>query len=137
MEPCAREFYAASAHLGAFDMQKFIATWEPVLTSGSGVIFMMAEGDSIEGVLGGIRHLDLYSSEAYATELFWFIRRESRGNGLKLYKAFEKWAASVKCDQIRMAFLHDSMPEKLRNLYNRLGFTPIESIYTKRLACSA
>ena len=76
---------------------------------------------------------DLYSGDLIATEFFWFVRAEVRGQGLKLYYAFEAWARARHCAQIRMVHLLDLMPERLAKVYRRLGYEPAETHYVKEL----
>ncbi|HEX4275838.1 MAG TPA: GNAT family N-acetyltransferase [Bryobacteraceae bacterium] len=134
METTARLFYASSSQLRRFEIGRFCETWRGLLENGAGVIFGLF-GDEVMGALGGVRHRDPYSEEMIAAEMFWFVRPEVRGPGLRLYRAFEAWARAVGCNQIRMAFLEDSMPEKVEAIYLRLGFHPVEKLYAKELAC--
>jgi GNAT superfamily N-acetyltransferase len=104
-----------------------------LLESGTGVIFVDENGEEIQGTLGGVAYPEINSGELVATEFFWFVAPERRGGGLRLYRAFEEWARSKGCREIRMAYLIDSMPEKLAKLYRRLGFEPVEVQYVKEL----
>jgi hypothetical protein len=136
MAATAEAFYASSRFLKKFDIEKFCALWAQFLQSGLGVIYIVLSENReqpIVGAIGGIKYPDTYSSELIATEFFWFVREESRGGGLTLYKLFEKWAREQKCSQIRMVHLLDSMPEKLERIYRRLGFEPAETHYVKEL----
>jgi GNAT superfamily N-acetyltransferase len=134
MENCAREFYASSRFLKGFDIAKFCQLWSQLLARGTGVIFMLESDGEIQGSIGGVIYPDAYSESLIATEFFWFVRHSERGQGLKLYRAFETWAREKACDEIRMVHLHDSMPERLATLYRRLGYQAAETHYVKELA---
>lgn len=132
---CAGEFYAASKFLKTFDLSRFVAVWSGFIASGSGVIFSLCNpAGEVVGVIGGIAHSDLYSDTQVASEFFWFVKRDYRGaHGMKLYYAFEKWARSKGCLQIRMACLMDSNPEQMAALYTRLGYEVCEQQFVKEL----
>jgi hypothetical protein len=131
----AAQFYASSAFLGRFDMSLFCQFWENVIEGGNGVIFLLESEDVIQGALGGMAHREPYCAEWVAHEFFFFIGAAHRGGFgfLKLYRAFEGWAKSLKCSTIRMVHLQDLAPEQMGRLYRRLDFTPIETVYSKAL----
>lgn len=132
----ATEFYASSRFLERFDLDLFVEFWTAMIESGNGIVFILSHGESIVGTLGGVAHRDPHGRDFLAHEFFFFIGKEARGGFgfLKLYRAFEKWARDEKgCVRIQMVHLQDSMPEKLKSLYGRLGFEPAETVYTKSL----
>ena len=133
LHACAREFYESSRHLGRFDLGRFCALWEKLLSNGTGIIFVDERDGELVGTIGGMVHEDLYDPRLIATELFWFARKEHRGAGLKLYREFERWAGENGAAMIRMAHLLDSMPEKVSHFYQRAGYTAIETYYGKSL----
>lgn len=133
LETCAREFYASSRFLKEFSLFRFCEMWTTLLHNG-GVIFIALESEEITGVMGGFIHRDLYSESMVAEEMFWFVRSAFRGVGIRLYRAFEAWAQAAGATTIQMVHLLDSMPEKISAFYRRIGFEPIETRYSKRLA---
>ena len=133
MHGAAQEFYDSSVALRHFDIDKFTAIWTQFLQVNFGVIFLAEQDGQIEGALGGVIHPDLYGTELIAEEFFWFIRKESRGAGIGLYRKFEEWARGRGAVEIQMVHLLDLMPEKVGAFYRRAGFTPIETRYSKRL----
>ncbi len=133
IEPCATEFYAKSAFLKTLKMDLFCEKWAAMIEAGMGVIFLLEVGGHVEGIFGGVQFPDLYSGELIATEFFWYVREGHRGAGMKLFRAFERWAVERHCTQIRMVHLMDSMPEKLERVYRGLGFIPAEIHYVKDL----
>lgn len=134
MAATAREFYAASPTLADLQDQKFCETWQRLIETGIGVAFIEYVGDSIAGGIGAIVAPDPYGNTTIASEAFWFVSETSRGTlGIRLYRAFEAWAKSHGVDSIQMIHLMDSTGAKVRNLYLRMGFEPVEVRYQKRL----
>jgi GNAT superfamily N-acetyltransferase len=139
LEPLAKEFYASSEVLGgfsnAFNTQRFQEIWTDLLNKRSGVILLLEHefSGTIIGALGGVMFPEIYTGKPTATEFFFFVSKDSRGDGLKLYRAFERWARLMKCSEIRMVHLWDVMPEKVGKFYTRLGFVPTEVHYKKQL----
>ncbi len=132
--PLSREFYAASRFLGEFDIEKFRQIWATLLNGDMGVILVWDDGNGPVGVIGGFVHPELYGGAILAEEMFWFTSEKRRSVGVALYRAFEAWARSRGAESIQMVHLMDSMPEKVASFYVRLGFEPIETRYSKRLA---
>lgn len=133
LEPLACEFYASSAILKRFDMARFVNLWTQLL-AGPAAIFVAEQNGVIVGALGGVMYPDTYSDEMIATEFFWFVLQAHRGDGMRLYKAFEQWGKDSGAKQLRMVHLADSEPDRLRMLYGRLGYTPAEMHYMKEVA---
>jgi GNAT superfamily N-acetyltransferase len=134
MAATAREFYAASPTLADLQDQKFCETWHRLIDTGIGVAFIEYAGDFIAGGIGAIVTSDPYGKTTIASEAFWFVSENSRGTlGIRLYRAFEEWAKSHGVDSIQMIHLMDAAGAKVRNLYLRMGYEPVEVRYQKRL----
>ena len=133
LDPLGREFYGTSRFLETFSIERFFEIWEALLANGAGVIFGEDCAGELVGVMGGIIHRDIYGEELIAEEMFWFVREASRGAGIRLYAAFEKWARKKGAASIQMVHLLDVMPEKVARFYLRAGYDPIETRYAKRL----
>lgn len=129
----AQEFYESAPSLGSFELDRFITMWTMLLGNGSGVIFLLLNGEVIVGAIGGVAYPDAYTAKLMATEFFWFVGESSRGRGVRLYRMFEDWARERGCAQIRMVHLLDLMPEKVARFYDRAGFKPLEVHYAKEL----
>lgn len=129
----AQEFYESAPSLGSFELDRFITMWTMLLGNGSGVIFLLLDGEVIVGAIGGVAYPDTYTANLMATEFFWFVGKASRGQGVRLYRLFEQWARDRGCAQIRMVHLLDLMPEKVARFYDRAGFKPLEVHYAKEL----
>ncbi len=133
MAQCAEEFYASSAFLRGFDIERFVASWTQFIEAGLGVIFILDDGERTRGAIGGIKFPDLYSGALTGMEMFWHVSKDVRGQGLHLYKSFENWARENGCVLLQMVHLADSMPEKLERFYKRQGMQLMEVRYQKEL----
>jgi len=129
----ATKFFASSEHLKDFDMEVFKKNWTQFIDAGIGIIYGLFEGDKICGTIGGFCYPDVNSGLLSATELFWFVLPEQRGKGLLLLDAFETWAKSKECKRIIMVHLTDLMPEKVKRIYDKRGYKPIEIHYMKEI----
>lgn len=135
IQGCANEFYSASRILARlpFSIDRFVTSWTNLIESGVGVVFISEDGGVVTGAIAGVTYPDLYSGVLVATEFFWVVLEEHRGSGVRLYMAFEDWARSQNCAQIRMVHLSDSMPDKVARFYEHFGYEPVETHYSKSL----
>lgn len=133
LSKCAAEFYASSRILKTFEIERFVDTWTRFLYGGMGVIFLLVEGEEILGTIGAVAYMEPYSQEMIAQEFWWYVLKESRGAGVRLYRAFEEWATARGCSRLRMGHLVDSMPEKVAHFYERIGLQREEVVYSKSL----
>ena len=106
----------------------FGASWTSFLQAGLGVIFIL---DDFAGALGAVKMSDPNSGELTATEIFWFTKQSARGRGLRLLRAFEQWAKRAGCIRLTVAHMADSMPEKVKHVYERRGYSLFETHYAK------
>lgn len=126
-------FYKEGGMFGKFRADNFIRGWTRLLEGTGTIMGMFNEFGDIEGALGGMHYPELNTGEVVAVELFWYMLPGSRGNGLKLLKAFERWAAEENCDHVAMIHLTTLQPERLGEIYLRLGYELFECHYIKRL----
>jgi GNAT superfamily N-acetyltransferase len=130
---CAYEFYASSRFLADFDPALFREIWTALLANGSGIIFTAEKNGEIEGAIGGIVHREIYGDAFVAEEMFWFVREDARGAGVRLYRHLERWAKEKGAANLHMMHLADSMPEKVSRFYRAQGFELAETRYVKSL----
>ncbi len=129
----AHEFYEEGEIPLKFDSNIFINNWTNLINAKIGVIFILINGGNIVGALGGVKYSDINSSEIIATEMFWFVRKEHRGKGIKLLNEFEKWTKSMGIKKLIMVHLSNLMSDKLKRFYKRIGYKEIEIHYLKEL----
>ena len=63
-----------------------------------------------------------------ATESHWYVRKNKRGKGIYLLRAFEKWAKQKECKKI---YLGSS--QLFKDAYLRLGYKIKTVIYQKEI----
>lgn len=139
---CAREFTSVIPDC-PLNERHYEAAWKQFLGSGAGVIFLLEEDKPLTanyepkvlGGIGGICHPDLLTGRLTAVELFWYVKPEHRKGiwPVRLLKAFEKWAALMRCHEVAMIHMECSMPERLKEFYQRRGYTLFETMYRKRI----
>jgi GNAT superfamily N-acetyltransferase len=128
----AREWYASSEVLKNYRPDVFRKTWTHLLMAGTGIIMGLFHGDVFCGAIGGIIHPDINNGDPTATEFFWYMGKEYRGEGMSLLNAFESWAREYRCKTIKMTRLMEG-PEVLDRIYRKKKYYPIEMIYQKEL----
>lgn len=127
------EFYAESNLPGKFVPEKFLESWKTYYGLGWGAVFGLVDGDRFTGALGGMTYPDPNDGETVATELFWFVNKESRGQGLKLFNEFERWAEVQGAKRISMIHLTNLAPDALRKLYLKRGYREVEVHFIKSI----
>ena len=85
------------------------------------------------GVFGGQIVTDLCSRHPAYQEMIWFMNKDYRRHGLKLlFKAMD-WCKSQGITRMIMVCMHNSKTEKIFDLYERLGFKPMETHFVKEI----
>lgn len=129
----AEQFYSSSETLDDFDIEVFVLNWQKIIETKIGILLLLINEGNIVGVLGGIKYQDVNSENLIASELFWFVEKEHRGQGSELLELFEKWAKINKCKKIIMVHLADLMPDRLEVFYRRKGYRKMEVHYVKEV----
>ena len=127
------KFWEEGSLPGSLKPEVFVKNWTFLLDNGMGRIFGLYEEGQLSGALGAIVAPDLNDGELCATECFWFIDPDKRGNGVKLLLNFVKYAKEIGCVRVNMVHLFNEHADKLQKLYEKLGFSPVEKHYIKTL----
>lgn len=123
-------FMKESRH-APFDTGKAIESWTGFISSGIGTVLIL---DDFHGAIGGVFYQDPHRLCLVASEFFWYVKPEHRGNGGELLDAFEAWAKKKGCARVIMTHLSDSMPQGLKKYYERKGYEELETNYIKEVA---
>lgn len=130
-----REFFEEGKIPGGLRADHFIASWQSFIESKDGrILGLFSDGGELLGMLGFIVHPDMNNGDRIAVECFWFVRKPHRGQGLQLFEEFERQAKDMGAVRLAMIHLERLQPEKLSNLYERMGYTLIERHYVKEVA---
>jgi GNAT superfamily N-acetyltransferase len=127
------KFWAEGALPGSLKPAVFITNWTKLMSIGMGKIFGLFNDGKFVGCLGCLVVNDLNDGEMVASETFWFVDPEFRGQGVKLLIHFMRWAKEIGCSRISMVHLINEHAEKLNDIYVKMGFTQTEVHYIKEL----
>lgn len=128
-----KQFFDEGKLPGGFVPEIFSRNWKNLIERNIGTIIGSFDGDTITGALGAVLAPDLNNGQTIATECFWFVIDRHRGHGIALLKEFERWAAFRKAKRVAMIHLHALQPERLSELYQRMGYKAVETNYLKDL----
>jgi len=133
--PAAKQFYSEAGIKGNFNQEEFQKSWEIFISSGMGEIFALIDENTGElyGGIGCVKVNDPIIGALVASEMFWYVINERRGEGIRLFNKFEEWAEKNECSRSRMIHLSNIMPNELRHLYERRGYKEIEIAYERIL----
>ena len=127
-------FYKEGNLPGSFIPETFIKNWENIFNNNIGFIIGMFDSKSkIIGLLGGIMSADFNDCTLYASEMFWFVKKENRGRSISLLDAYEKEAINRGAKRCSMGLLVGLHPDGLGRIYERRGYSPVEKTYFKTL----
>ncbi len=73
-----------------------------------------------------------HKSRLIATELFWWVDKEARGNGAgqRLLNGLESWAKSKDAERLTMVGM-ESLDPRVGILYQRAGYRKFETTYVR------
>lgn len=133
--PCAKAFHNIYDPGVEFCESSFLDYWSSMLDSGTGFMILVEhkDGDIIGGVGGVVTNFQT-SSVKNAIEMFWWVEPEFRGEvGRVLYNEFVVESKKRGAKRLLMAYMANSMPDKLEKFYAAKGFTPFEHHVIKNL----
>lgn len=93
----------------------------------------MTYEDTLVGVLGGAVTEDSLGQGKVYVEYIWFVRKEFRRKGTNMLQYLQGFCQEHNIRRIVCSCMHNSKTEKLFRLYQRLGFTPMETKFVKIL----
>lgn len=99
------------------------------------VLVLRSKGDRLLGLMG-LLSISCSLEDSYsATEHYWYILPEHRGQGIKMIGAAQAWAKEKGCKRLMMnaSRLAGRDHDKVCRLYERLGFDHFETTYIKEL----
>lgn len=126
-------FYKEGGLPGEFKQGVFVTKWTTLIENGLGFILGLEENGEALGALGAVVFPDINNDDLTVSEAFWFVHPDKRGAGVRLLQAFEDKARKLSAKKLIMCHLLALHPEKLSELYQRRGFTPVEVHYLKTL----
>jgi len=111
-----------------FDEQTAIGTANDLINSADSVLLIE------RGAMAGAVAYPLFLNQhiKIAQELFWWVDKKKRGNGIgiQILNALELWAESIGASQLTMLAMHNSS-DYVDNIYLAHGYTPFERTFIK------
>lgn len=102
-------------------------------TMGASTFVMLDDGKPI-GLIAGQVVSQIMSNKKVYQEFIWYVDKDHRSHGAKLLIHLENWCAENDIDQIVMAFMHNSQPDRLMKFYERMGYRPMETHLIKEVS---
>lgn len=113
------------------DETHWASVWMSLLTAGVGRVLGLWKDGVLVGGIGILITPALEDGTLIAQEAFWFVTGDSRGGGMKLFIKGEQLARDAGAERMHMIHLTNSMPDKLKKLYERRGYSKVETTYMK------
>lgn len=126
-----KHFLAQTAygHRLGTNVEQMAKTAVALIDQDNGVVFVVAQGTALLGMIGVLRFQHHLSGEPVAAEVFWWVEPEARGVGVRLMKRAEAWAKAHGAVRFQMV----SPEPKVGQLYERMGYQAIEVAYERTL----
>jgi hypothetical protein len=106
------------------DIGYVVSQWQKLSEGGLTKTWAAFVGDEPVGLLGGLFIQEFWSGMTMGMEQFWFVKKAHRRNraSMKLFRKFEVEARVRKCQTIWAGsnIFHD--PERMKKLYEKMGF---------------
>ena len=111
------------------DLEQLRKTFEEVYTTS----FVAVVDGKLVGVLGGRITFDRCSPLPVFEEVVWYVQKEYRHLGMKLFNYMVDWCREDNIDRISLSCMHNSKTEQLFRIYKKMGFEPMETRFIKQL----
>jgi len=97
--------------------------------------FVAEERGKLIGMMSGLLSTQLFCDEVFATDLALYVIPEDRGRsvGVRLIKAFERWAKESGAKEISLGISTDVEQERTAAIYEKLGYGGKKITMIKRL----
>lgn len=95
--------------------------------------FLLIIDERAQGILYGTRLRSPVNGRDIFQEVIWYVNPDFRRNGVWLLRKVEKLLKSLGVSIMIMAVLENSKTEKIKSLYERLGFKHMESHYVRSI----
>lgn len=95
--------------------------------------FLLLLDGHVEGMLCGKEVYAPASDEKVWHEVVWFVSKHCRRYGVRMLKTVRKILKEQGFTAMVMVYMHNSKPDKLARLYERLGFRAMETNFIGRL----
>lgn len=126
------QFYRQSLdEYGLMHTDKVIEEFEA--SCGESTFILLKEDVPIGILAGSVVESSLFGQKIYQ-ELVWYVDEKHRGEGGKLLTHLEEWCKEKGIGKIIMAFMNNSMPQRLYDYYLKKGYKPLETHLIKDIS---
>jgi GNAT superfamily N-acetyltransferase len=102
---------------------------ERLIDVDEGALLVSDRDGALTGMIGLFVFRHPISDEVFATELFWWVEPEHRGQGIRLLRRAEAWAADKGAKALQMI----APTPQVARVYAALGYAHIEDSYQREL----
>ena len=117
-----------------FDPDAVIEAIKKLKEHNSENAFLLIVNGSCEGLLAGMEFQSMTSGKRIFQEIIWYVNESFRSRGVALLNKVQEILKSRGISIMIMAVLENSKTEKLKALYAKMGFKPVEVHYVKVLS---
>lgn len=116
-----------------FDPHALIETIKSMKEPNGHNAFLLIVNNSCQGILAGAEYKSLLNNKRIFQEIIWYVNAPFRRYGVYLLNEVQKTLKLNGIGIMIMAVLENSKTEKIKSLYDRLGFKPMEVHYVRTL----
>lgn len=111
------------------NVEQMAALTHRLIADENGLLLVVERAGTVVGMIGALLFPHHMSGDLTAGELFFWMEPEHRGYGVRLLVRAERWARERGATTMQMI----APSEEVGILYRRLGYSPLEVAYEKRL----
>ena len=127
----AVRFNAETSYRNFIDVtpERVAQSFETITKDPNSVILVSGSDGAVTGMIVMMICPHPFSGERISYEVVWWVDPESRGDGVKLLRAAEKFSKDSGVKKMHMIAPND----KVGHFYERLGYTQVEVAYQRSL----
>jgi GNAT superfamily N-acetyltransferase len=115
------------------DKDRLMQTITMLKAHNAGNAFLLIIDGKCQGILAGIESPAMLNTKRIFQELIWYVNEPFRRYGVGLLHTVQTMLKIQGFDTIIMTVLEASKPEKIKKLYERMGFKHFETHYIRNL----
>lgn len=124
---------ALSEYEQSFNPESVLETIVRLKPDNAGYAYLLVIDGRCRGIIAGIGVKSMTAQTMMYQELIWYVEREYRRFGVDLLKKAEIRLKDLGFGSMIMAVLENSKTEKIKRLYDRLGYKVFETHFIKAL----
>jgi GNAT superfamily N-acetyltransferase len=116
-----------------YDKDKVRELGQEILHTNNYCCYIYERENTIIGFIIGICGHYYFNHQKYASDYLLYVDPNKRGSiaAIRLLKELEKWAKLQNCTEIRLGSSANINPERVKQLYERLGYTTTGHLFRK------